>query len=520
MPNIGKIIRVNALPPIGERETNVIYQVAAPGSPSYTDYAVDESGDLKTHAVVNGTIPLELADNHISITNADLLAEGIASQAEYNLNTRERLAEKVTIPLTDGNAQDYPKIIGMNDNGEVAKLPAGDLGKNVANSSLTSVAGAGLTLGANWILNTSGLYYSITGLSDVSNDSTFSTFLSQNASGRVGKTNGKQPFLSLPTTLTNAEKTVWKTAMNGGWTTATMSVASILPPVVDRSNKPSWITLKGANLNLPPTSFKIELCTEASTDLNPVVVAEIPGSQVQLYDNGTDLSFWFNFSTIAEGKYKIRLWNGVAYYLTGANTMLQVVNSTVPFIPSLIWSYAEFTPGTGTMIGGNSSVTYNSNQTNKAYAGNDLTTVSAGKSSELFGADDNFYLRMGINITNVQVGLDNNTPFVIGLCNSMDSVALTDLSVIKGRGIINYRGGGISIYPDLSSQVVSFWAIYTGEMLIIRNNGLFTISVTMNNTTRIYAKAAPAVALSLFAMIGNSPSATTASFNILEQYKF
>lgn len=520
MSNIGKIIRVNALPPVGERETNVIYQVAESGGATYTDYAIDVNGDLKTHAVVEGSIPVELSDKHVSISDPDLIAEGIASQANYNAVTREKLNNKLDKPTSDGNVLDYNKIVGLNANGDVAKLPAGDLGKNIANSALTSVAGAGLTLGANWTLNTSGLYYSITGLSDVSNDSTFNTFLSQNASGRVGKTNGKQPFLSLPATLSNAEKTAWKTAMNGGWTTATMSVASISPPIIDRSNKPSWITLKGANLNLPSVSFKIELCTEASTDLNPVVVVQIPAPQVQIYDNGIDLSFWFNFSTIPEGKYKIRLWNGVAYHLTGANTMLQIVNATIPSVPSLTWTYAEYTPGTNTMIGGNSSVAYNSNPTNKAYQGNDLTTVSAGKSSELFGENDNFYLRIGINITNVQAGLDNNTPFIIGLCNSINTVALSDLSVIKGSGTINYRGGGIIIYPDLGSPSVTFWGIYTAEMQIIRNNGLFTISVTMNNTTRIYTKSAPAIALSLFAMIGNSPSATSASFNILEQYKF
>lgn len=520
MSNIGKIIRVNALPPAGERETNVIYQVAALGSATYTDYAVDANGDLKTHAVVDGSIPVELSDDHVSISDLDLIAEGISTQAMYNSDTREKLNQKLEIPSADGNAQDYPKIIGLNDSGEAAKLPAGDLGKNVANSSLTTIAGAGLTLGANWTLNTSGLYYSITGLNDVSNDSTFDTFLSQNASGRVGKTNGKQPFLSLPTTLSNAEKTAWKTAMNGGWTTSTMSVASISPPIVDRKNKPSWITLKGANLNLPPATFKIELCTETSTDVSPVVVAEIPASQVQLYNNGIDLSFWFNFSTIPEGKYKIRLWNGVAYYLTGANTMLQVVTSTVPFVPSLTWTYAEYTPDTNTMIGGNSSVTYNSNPANKAYQSGDLTTVSVGKSSELFGVDDNFYLRIGVNITNVQAGFDNNTPFVIGLCNSTDVVSLSDLSVIKCRGTINYRGGGIGVFPDLGSQGVNLWGIYNAEVQIIRNNGLFTIAVTMNNTTQIYTKSAPAIALSLFAMMGNSPSATTTSFNILEQYTF
>lgn len=50
MSNTGKIIRVNALPPEEEREVDVIYQVAAPGSTTYTDYAIDSNGDLKVHA--------------------------------------------------------------------------------------------------------------------------------------------------------------------------------------------------------------------------------------------------------------------------------------------------------------------------------------------------------------------------------------------------------------------------------------------------------------------------------------
>lgn len=47
MSDIGKIIRVNALPPLDERENNVIYQVAAPGAATYQDYAIDANGDLK-----------------------------------------------------------------------------------------------------------------------------------------------------------------------------------------------------------------------------------------------------------------------------------------------------------------------------------------------------------------------------------------------------------------------------------------------------------------------------------------
>lgn len=46
--NIGKIIRANSLPEKGKRITNVIYQVAVPGTATYIDYAVDENGDIKT----------------------------------------------------------------------------------------------------------------------------------------------------------------------------------------------------------------------------------------------------------------------------------------------------------------------------------------------------------------------------------------------------------------------------------------------------------------------------------------
>jgi len=52
MSDIGKIIRVNALPPVNERENNVIYQVAAPGAATYKDYAIDANGDLKTPSYI------------------------------------------------------------------------------------------------------------------------------------------------------------------------------------------------------------------------------------------------------------------------------------------------------------------------------------------------------------------------------------------------------------------------------------------------------------------------------------
>ena len=56
---------------------------------------------------------------------------------------------------------------------------------NVASSHLTSTNGAGLTLGANWFINTAGFYYSIKGLTDKSADDSFDRFLVQDADGKV-----------------------------------------------------------------------------------------------------------------------------------------------------------------------------------------------------------------------------------------------------------------------------------------------------------------------------------------------
>nr|DAW83699.1 MAG TPA: hypothetical protein [Caudoviricetes sp.] len=56
---------------------------------------------------------------------------------------------------------------------------------NVASSHLTSTNSAGLTLGANWFINTAGFYYSIKGLSDKSADDSFDRFLVQDAEGKV-----------------------------------------------------------------------------------------------------------------------------------------------------------------------------------------------------------------------------------------------------------------------------------------------------------------------------------------------
>lgn len=91
---------------------------------------------------------------------------------------------KATETITNTDT-DYKYVVITNDAGGTKRMLANGLGSNVANSSLTSVNGAGLTLGANWFIDTAGYYYSIKGLTDKSADDSFDRFLVQDAEGKV-----------------------------------------------------------------------------------------------------------------------------------------------------------------------------------------------------------------------------------------------------------------------------------------------------------------------------------------------
>ena len=164
------------------------------------------------------------------------------------------------------------------------------------------------TLPTNWS-NASHTFNALLNKSKVATASEF--IVRDSVTKELGYADGTIPFKSLPDNLTDFEKTEWKTKMNGGWTTATMSVGLITPMVIKLEDSPSWLMLKGANLNLNPTNFKIEIMSKDGL----TVLATIPNSQVQLYTNGTDLTFWYNFYSLGINEYKIRLNNGIATYI-------------------------------------------------------------------------------------------------------------------------------------------------------------------------------------------------------------
>ena len=320
----------------------------------------------------------------------------------------------------------------LDEDGNSRKIFGTDILKNIGNTDLTLTSVRNFTQGSySYTHATGGQLYNITGLPDKSADTSFSRMMVQNSTGQVAWGNGNTLIKNMPALLSDAEKTTWKTEMNGGWTTNTMSVGLISPPIINNNNNNNtWVLLKGTNLNLNPSSFKVEIMNEAGT----TVLATVPNSQVQLYQNGIDLMFYYNFSTLGLGKYKIRLWNGVAYYTT--SLFIELVNNVISFnLSNLTWQTKIYND----LVSKNISISPNNvsmssdlkNTDNSEFneaqisTGTVVGTVQSNAIIDINGVPitwaDNFYINFDLNCQNYAragAGITNNniatlTPAVI-----------------------------------------------------------------------------------------------------------
>ncbi|WP_143755765.1 hypothetical protein [Kaistella haifensis] len=373
---------------------------------------------------------------------------------------------------------------------------ATDLGKNIANSSLTSVAGAGLTLGSSWTLNTNGQLYSVTNLPDKSADTSFNKMLIQNSTGQVAWGNGRTLIKNMPALLSDAEKTNWKTEMNGGWTTNTMSVAVIMPPIVDKQDKNYWITLRGTGLNFNPTNFSIDIMNEAGT----TVIDNIPNSQVQLYTDGLVLVFYYNFKNFPLGNYRIRLRNGVVEYITGTTGIISVVNSITSTILTGNWEskFYNDVAYTGTYGSGNSANYQSSEVIKSGYApyATDNSIVQALLSPQFVGANQDFYLEFNTQWNNVHPYPHFAGVWVgISLASSVIQLSNQNIAYIYGYGtdiryLLNDTSG-----VNVAGQVLKEISVKT--IMVRRGNQLTILTIRDNSVSTVMTKTISTEALKI-----------------------
>lgn len=513
-------------------------------TPINTIYSWFETGDFPTQAQFQASwSSFWHKDETIPMTTIDGLSEQfgkyvLVSTFESHLNDQNAhpyLAKKNAANLSPTNINDWRTKLGVEDLPDnIATydydLPdhvmmkdgttkeAGDLGKNIANSSLTSLTGAGMNLGAPYVWNTASQPFSITNLPDKSTDNTFNNFITLNSTGKLGKGNGKTVLKAMPSLLTEAEKTAWKTEMNGGWTTNTISVSDIFPPILKLQNQNSYLSVKGANLNLNPANFSISICSVASTSASPIVLAVIDNSQVTLI-SPTDFAFYYNFNTLGVGEYKLLINNGVSTYLS---TYTFLVKNDVDYLDlgNITWNTKTLGDvETSDMQSGGSGILFRPNSLVYPLADEPKTLFKAKTALPLFLAGDDFYLEFNISFTNI--GGINSSIFSFGLSSSPDSSTLVNdinkavsLTLTAGQFITNMSG--TSGTPN-TSQSVGIVFIKRGTYIIIQskfvmhNGSLQQKTETISDTDDLY-----------FTGLFQNMDSTSKTFNIaiISAYKF
>lgn len=335
-------------------------------------------------------------------------------------------------------------------------------------------------------------------------------------------------YKALWESFTDAQKNEIKTIANGGWTTNTMSVAIITPPIAAKQDIAQWFILRGANLNLNPASFAVYLVDSGGTEY------QVPNSQVQLYTNGLDLSFWYNFKDLAFGVYKIRLWNGVASYTTGASVTITLVSNVTPIdFSGMTWEEMSSTPAEvdNTINATGTTVSHFPNVANHAYTAFE-TIVCSAKSSTIINANENFYLKTSITVGSGRLTSWGN---MVGVGLSANPLTLVNSSQAFARVKADNDSSSMKYgWADTSSSrisgganVANFQSI-TFEVIIMRNQGIYTVIVSTGSMSTTFVKSGSNDALSLlyYGFSANDsdaitpPSASTSNVSFIEGYKF
>lgn len=260
----------------------------------------------------------------------------------------------------------------------------------------------------NWT-NSSHRY---SGILDKSADATFNNLLGVDSNGNLAKVNGKNVFINQPDNLTDAEKTAWKTKMNGGYTTLTTNVSIIIPNVIKKDVQVEKnIILRGSNLNINPVSFSISILNSSKT-----LIYTLNNSKVNLVTS-SELNIWIDTSILPlNEELFVKVNNGVAEYITPISFQLRNVVDEIDF-SVLTWTkhyksdYVQ--SGIDYAEGINAGIEYNE-RTNSSLLGTSLVASLHSSNIPNLLATDNFTISFLTSLQNMSVynGLDSVSPKV------------------------------------------------------------------------------------------------------------
>lgn len=230
------------------------------------------------------------------------------NNAIFNINSILPLKLDKTTNTISGPDIDFKYVYLTDETNNTRRMLAGDLGKNIANSSLTSIPGSGMTLGATYTWNVAGQFFYMPGLPDKSSDLTFNKLLMQDANFQMAVSNGKNWFMNIPSQMTVTERNNWITSMNVDIANTYLQLITVIDGNFINGTTNFIITIYGLNINalngLTQVTFEL-----IGPDGNPVDdnMFDVTSYSVNS-NNELAVSFTFNPSyTFITGEYTLRI---------------------------------------------------------------------------------------------------------------------------------------------------------------------------------------------------------------------
>lgn len=415
----------------------------------------------------------------------DETAEGAILQAIQTEAAARTEADnlKLNKPTTIGNTTTYPFVVGEDGNGNPARLPAGDLGKNFFNSDLSNTTARNHTMNAGVTVNTLGNPHTLSGLPNKNADiANFRKVRVQNASGLDSVVDSKNLLTDGVTSMTDEEKDVWRLAQRKtgeNYSTGQPRVDVIFPKILSKQiTGVQYMSLIGINLFVNITSPTTSVTMINTSTNQEYLISNIQVSQT----NQQILSFGLDFVNIPEGTYRFRVINNGLQNIDTITFTVSNADLYVTDLSNLTWAKGVAN-GTFASSFGDGNTAYRDSNRN-SNVGSFSSRTERGLllvSNEILNtqeANANWWIEIESIIPSTGLDYFGNT--YVGIVDSSASESALQF-LMPSYGLFIW-GNGFSCFPENVAIASARNFSGTVKTNIIKQGSLVTLLVIINNT--------------------------------------
>ena len=429
-----------------------------------------------------------------SVSNINGLQTALDTKLEKGTYTgtaqdlKNSIDNKLNKPTTTSTTTSYPYVVGEDGNGNSARLPAGDLGKNFFNSDLSNTSARNHTMNAGVTINTLGNPHTLSGLPNKNADiANFRKVRVQNTSGLDAVVDSKNILLDMPTLLNTTEKISWMNNWTGVYSTGAPTVTSIIMPVIKKINGTVKISIYGTNLyfNKEVSYIRFKESTNYSIWHSVDDFTVISSNQIDVI---VDLN-----NTNINTEYVFELKH-MTYLYTSNEKFLIVDNFTPVDISNLTWSLAKETYAdeilTSSRINNNTiTENYIARSSTNSGGNTDNKPINVWKTGNLIPLGFNGVVKISFNINYDTSGFEFPMTFDdFGLAEFINTETISITTTPNtmrssiGTGFQTYNSGSKSTKINGGSTLSG----HVGEAFFIKIYGSIKVILIVGKSTAVY----------------------------------